>query len=343
VAISTQTHQLLELINHYPSPHNGQPIVVELVDKTTLRLYFDRARGLQATDISYLFSYVSMGVFAEHLQLSGKALGHEIALTPTLPKESELRGEGLVPFAQATVKWDASTPDGALQGVLEARQTSRKKYFEGPDAVTAKELETIAAEESMSLVQLDAKATQQAIWLNQRAVFDDLFDEPVRQELNHWLRYSKAEKETKRDGLSYDCMQINGGAMKYVVNHPKLLRTPGIGPILKQYYLRTMKDSSSVFYMLAPFQTEEQSYEIGRVVMRIWKRVAEKGYSLHPFGTIMSNVAAHKDFAQIAGIEHESREKSYLVFIFRMGKSKPAVRSERIPYQEHLLKKESTS
>lgn len=338
--ISKQIHELLQLANNYPSPHNGQPIRVKVIDDGHLELYFDRSRGLQATDISFLFSYVSMGVFSEHLIFSGKALGHQVNVEPLLPPEAALRGEGKVLFANVSIAWNQSPADEPLKTVLEQRQTSRRKYYEGPDEATAKEIEGIASEEAMKFVQLNATQSQQAIWLNQRAVFDDLFDEPVRKELNHWLRYSKAEKEEKKDGLSYDCMQINGPAMKYIVAHPKILRMPGISSILKQYYLRTMKDKSSVFYMLAPFKTESESYQIGQVVMRVWRRISEKGYSLHPFGTIMSNIQAHTDFVRIAGIQDESREASYLVFICRLGRSKPAVRSLRIPYEQHLLIKE---
>lgn len=337
MAASKQIDELLRLANNYPSPHNGQPIRLRFVDNEHVELFFERSRGLQATDVSYLFSYVSMGVFAEHFILSGRALGHAITVETVLPPEDSLRGEGPILFAKAIIRWAAQGPDTALEKTLKTRQTSRRKYDKAPDAQTVQEIVSLASDAAMNLVQLDAPQTQQAIWLNQRAVFDDLFDEPVRQELDHWLRYSRAEKEQKQDGLSYDCMQINGGAMKYVVHHPRLLRTPGLSWILQQYYLRTMKDASSVLYMLAPFTTEAQSYAAGQVIMRIWRRIAEKGYSLHPFGTIMSNHQAHSDFVRMAGIKNENREHAYLVFIFRLGKSKPAVRSLRIPYEKHLL------
>mgnify|MGYP004417269221 CR=1 FL=1 len=330
---------LLQLINHYPSPHNGQPIQLKQVSDGHFELSFERSRGLQATDISFLFSYVSMGVFAEHLRLAARALGYDATVETALPKEHALRGEGPIMFARVSFVEDAFAPDPALQATLERRQTSRLKYTKPPTEAAVQDLISIASTAQMNLVALNEAQTQQAIWLNQRAVFDDLFDEPVRQELDSWLRYSKREKELKRDGLSYDCMQINGAALKYVVHHPGLLRVPGISSVLKQYYLRTMKDSSTVLYMLAPFKTEAQSYAIGEVVMQVWKRATELGYSLHPFGTIMSNADAHKDFIQLTGVTNEDRATNYLVFIFRLGVSKPAVQSLRIPYEKHLLMK----
>ncbi len=133
------------------------------------------------------------------------------------------------------------------------------------------------------------------MWLNQKAVFDDMFDEPVRRELDHWLRYSKHQKKQKKDGLSYDCMELNGKLLKYTVDHPKILRAPVLSWIIKQYYIRTMSDSSDVYYMLAPFSNEEKAYRVGWEVMKVWIEATRNGYYIHPFGTIMGNRRAHKD------------------------------------------------
>lgn len=331
----TNTHQLLTLANHYPSPHNGQPIRLHPTEKG-FDLFFEKSRGLQGAKDSLLFSFVSMGVFVEHFRLAAQALGHRVEVTVALPQTETLAGSGLVQFASAKMDWDAATPDAALHSTLERRQTSRKKYTEGPDPEIVQLLTNTFAVAGMDLRQLSKEQSQEVIWLNQRAVFDDLFDEPVRKELDHWLRYNKKQKETYRDGLSYDAMEINGAALKSVVRHPAVLRLPGISSLLKTYYTRTMRDKSSVLYVQSAFRTESDAYAIGIQIMRSWVQIAEKGYYLHPFGTIMSNHQAHADFLNIAGIGDETLD-SYLVFIFRLGKSDPPVRSLRIPYEKHLL------
>lgn len=326
---------LLELANHYPSPHNGQPIRVKAVSDNSLEIYFDRGRGLQSTDISLIFSFVSVGVFIKHLEYAAQALGHKLISSPDLPKEKDLKGEGLVKVAECKINWNYSQPDDRLQTALLNRQTSRKKYYEDVSDETARELQALSASD-MRLHRLSKDQTRQAIWLNQRAVFDDMFNESVRRELDHWLRYSQVEKEAKKDGLAYDCMELNGFIMKYIVNHPKILHLPGLSALLKRYYLRTMTDASSVFYLMAPFRTERQAYKVGETVMELWELVNERGYYLHPFGTIMSNEAAHEDFIVLAGEGHESRD-NYLVFIFRCGKSHKPVPSLRLPVSQHLL------
>jgi hypothetical protein len=332
--------EFFDLLNRYPSPHNGQPIRVKLTGETTFGLYFVKERGLQATDISLIFSFVSMGVFVEYMRLAAQAQGHEVQIELSLPREDRLRGKGLVQFASGEIAWNAGIPDLEMQKALEFRQTSRKKYTADMSVGLADALDDIAASADMKLAALNKSQTRQAIWLNQRAVFDDLFDEPSRKELDHWLRYSRREKNVKMDGLAYDCMQLNGWLMKYIVAHPRILRLPVLSYLIKQYYLRTMTDESTVLYLMAPFDNEDDSYRVGTVVTKLWSEVARQGYYLHPFGTIMSNHKAHQDFLRLAEESDESRESSYLVFIFRCGKSEPPVPSLRLPVDEHLLIKE---
>lgn len=330
--------ELLELANKYPSPHNGQPIVLQQTTKDNFNIYFQKDRGLQAAEVSFLFSYVAMGVFVYHLSMCAKALGFDFTYALKLPKVKSLKGSGLIQFATCRLESGKDELDEEMRKVLLFRQTSRKKYYEGLDNALSQKTIELADKLNMKLVKMNREGTHQAIWLNQRAVFDDMFDDAVRLELKHWLRFSKKDKETKKDGLAYDCMELNGTAMKFIVNHHKLLRLPGISLLLKKYYLRTMSDNSDTFYLLTPFSTETEAYEVGIAVMQIWEVIAAKGYYLHPFGTIMSNVAAHDDFLKLAHIDHEDRHKNFLVFIYRAGKSEKPISSLRIPVNEHLLK-----
>jgi hypothetical protein len=327
----------LELVNVYPSPHNGQPMRLRQRSEHTFAVYFERQRGLQATDISYIFSFVSMGIFIEHMSLCARALGHRFTYDLELPAEAGLHGEGPVLFAVCRIEWNTRPVDMQLKQALLFRQTSRKKYTEGAGNALAEDIITIASAGHTALTRLTPDKAKEAIWLNQRAVFDDMFDEPVRQELDHWLRYTQQQKQLSKDGLAYDCMELNGKLMKYIVNHPGILRLPGVSRLLRSYYLRTMTDNSDVFYMQAPFATPVQAFNVGVTIMKVWRSIAESGRYIHPFGTIMSNAQAHSDFVKLAGVVNETHENAYLVFIFRCGKSEAPVRSLRIPYQEHLV------
>jgi hypothetical protein len=334
----TKISELLELANRYPSPHNGQPIELKAVGDNRFELYFQKERGLQAAEVSFLFSYVTMGVFMYHLSLCARALGHGMRYDLDLPPVANLHGAGEAKFATCTIDFGLHAPDEELRSTILFRQTSRRKYFEGLNDTLSNRTIEIATEMGMRLVKMNRPDTHQAIWLNQRAVFDDMFDDAVRHELDHWLRYSEAEKEAKRDGLAYDCMELNGRAMRFIVRHYKILRMPGVSTLLKRYYLRTMSDNSDAFYLQTPFSTEQEAFNVGLAVMKIWHAIAAEGYYLHPFGTIMSNLAAHQDFLRLAHIEHEDKRENFLVFIYRAGKSEKPHSSLRIPVNDHLLK-----
>jgi hypothetical protein len=332
--------QLLELANNYPSPHNGQPMVVERLDENKLAIYFETQRGLTATPISYRFSYVTVGVFVRHLEVCAHALGHQAEVALSLPDQQHMADDGKIKCAEVTLTFDSTEADPALQDVIKNRQTSRKKYTAGLNDVEQAKATEIATSYNFSGKFVNPAVAQQVVWLNQRAVFDDMFNPPVRHELDNWLRYDHQEKLAKRDGLSYDCMEMNGNALKFAVKHYRVLHWPIIAPLLKQYYLRTMRDHSSVGYITAPFQTELEAYAIGRCVIDIWLELTKEGKYLHPFGTIVSNDVAHADFAKLVGLTDENRDNNYVVFIFRAGASPKPVESERLPVTLHMYNQE---
>jgi hypothetical protein len=99
-----------------------------------------------------------------------------------------------------------------------------------------------------------------------------------------------------------------------------------------------MSDDSDAYYLLTPFSNEQEAFEVGAAIMKIWEAIAADGYYIHPFGTIMSNVEAHNDFLKLAHIEREDINKNFLVFIYRAGKSERPHASMRIPVNENLLR-----
>lgn len=156
----------------------------------------------------------------------------------------------------------------------------------------------------------------------------------------HWLRFDKKSKVSSRDGLAYDCMELNGRVLKYIVRHYRFLRWPMIAPMLQRYYLRTMRDNSSVGYMTAVFRTPQDAFRIGQCIERLWLMLSSEHAYIHPFGTIVSNEEAHADFVRLVGAGAQDRDASYVVFIFRAGRSDVPVRSERIAPEVHLCKEE---
>jgi hypothetical protein len=337
MTLTQKITDFLHLVNRYPSPHNGQPMRIKLLDDESFEVYFETKRGLQSSEVSYIFSFVTIGLFAKYIEQCASAFGFSAEMVISLPSVKDMRGDKLLKCFKVQLK-ESGVADEKLRHALETRHTSRKKYKSGVDEQTFKTIQHLIPPE-MRLQKLDRLQAHKAIWLNQRAVFDDMFDEPVRKELDHWLRYTQEEKRTKKDGLAYDCMELNGKAMKAIVRKPSILHMPILRTLIRQYYLRTMKDNSDVFYVMAPFASELDAFAVGKMVMDVWTCLSIAGMYLHPFGTIMSNEHAHRDFLKLVHELDESREKSYLVFIFRAGASDVPVQSMRLPMEDHLLLK----
>lgn len=330
--------QFLALVNTYPSPHNGQPIVLKQLSSDSYDVYFETARGLSSTPMSYLFSFVTVGVFARFVERCGQALGHKVELAMHLPDEKDMAEPGLLPLGRFRVQYNATNPDADLAQAIRFRQTSRKKYQSGLTETEKEVVGACAKNYGLAALFTDDNTASQIIWLNQRAVFDDMFNPAVRAELMHWLRFSHAEKIQKKDGLSYDCMELSGGMLRFVGKHYRVLRWPIIAPLLKNYYLRTMRDASTVGYVTSAFQEPADAYRIGQFISDAWLELSKGGAYLHPFGTIVSNEQAHTDFTRLVGVTHESRDENHVVFIFRAGRSPEPVKSERLAVKDHLRK-----
>jgi len=337
-----QLDELVDLLRTYPSPHNGQPMVLVKRSENQFDICFETDRGLSAMPISYLFSFVTVGVFARFVERCAEALGHKADIQLSLPSELAMANPGLLRCGVVTFTYDVGSGDSDLRDAIRFRQTSRKKYMSGLTGPEKSSAELLAKKHGIKVAFLSPAKAHQTIWLNQRAVFDDMFDPAVRKELLHWLRFSAREKHEKKDGLSYDCMEMSGNMLRFVCRHFRVLRWPLVAPMLKSYYLRTMRDESSVGYALAAFTTPADAAKIGECVSDLWLELSRQHKYLHPFGTIVSNKQAHADFVKLAGIEGENRRENYVVFIFRAGSSPTPVRSERLN-KEHFIREDTNS
>jgi hypothetical protein len=152
---NTKLKELLEFANHYPSPHNGQPIELKMAGKEKLDAYFMKERGLQAAEVSFLFSYVTMGVFLYHLSMCAKGLGHKVNYSLHLPPVETLRGSGTEKFASIHIEYSKNPPNKELLKVIKFRQTSRKKYSEGVNDALSQTMIDIASRAKLELVKMN--------------------------------------------------------------------------------------------------------------------------------------------------------------------------------------------
>lgn len=333
-------HHIMELAQLYPSPHNGQPIKLKVIDNSHATVFFDTARGLFASELGYKFSYLTVGVFVEFFVRSADALGYQVSFEPLLTAVDSKRGPYLHNFGGLVINGGKQKSKTEAINLLKSRQTSRNSYSsEVPSDSLVGSLKKTASQGGQVLATTrDSEKVKKIMWLNQTTLFSDLQAGHMRQELDHWLRYTKHQARTKRDGLSAVCLRIPGWLMFLAVKQPWLVTNRLTNSFFRTMYMRTMRQVPSVAWLQGPFATYEDYITSGRTFMSVWLELTKQGYYLHPYGTIPTNPAILDKFAAVVGADQKSQGLVWM--IFRFGKSAEPPRSYRLPLEQHFVEEQ---
>jgi len=327
--------QILPYAQTYPSPHNSQPMRVRLRGDT-MALYYDLDRGLPAESFGVAFGHVCAGVFVEIVRIAAAGLGYELEERLELRPIDFGAANRLHPLGTLRLV-KAERALGDLDPVLiMRRRTSRLPYEPRPvpEAVLAR----AAAEAQPFGYRLhsttDPKLVKEVIYVNQRTLFYDLSDPAVRHELSSWLRYSRQQAEATGDGLSAECLDLPGPVMKLFMTQYWVWQLPLLGRLVKWVYLHSMRGVAQVAWLVGPFAGPADYMRAGRCLMRIWLELTEAGVYLHPFGSVIANERAHREFCELVG---EAERGGMAWMLFRLGYSREPPRAHRRPLSEMVL------
>lgn len=326
---------LLEYARWAPSPHNLQPWKLHLVSATEAHLCYDPARLLPYTDPTSAFLTVALGMFVECLRIAAAPHGwqlqatyeteQQLAFTPaTPPRLAVLR---LIPGA-APVTFDPE--------LIRRRRTSRLPYdgrpLAGPvqlllQAVAATHVHTLRCSSDPDLVDF-------VLHLNSQTLFTDLDDPQSRQEIGRWIRTSDAEAQARQDGLWSRCMGFPGRLMHNFFFHSERFRSAWKRSVLGNVYRRSMRGTSTVAWLSGPFETRPDWLAAGTALQQLWLTLTQHGAYLHPFGSVVTNAAAHAQF--LARIQHPAGS-GQLWLLVRFGYSHEPPRSLRLSVSDLLV------
>jgi hypothetical protein len=329
--------EIMRLALHYPSPHNCQPIKLEVTSPDTAKVFFDTDRGLFASEFGYSFSYLSVGVFIEFVVQSAGALGYKLEYTPQLAEIDLKHGPYLHYFGDLKIL-GKTKPDPTLRKELISRQTSRESYFSTPlTNKLALRIKEIAKKSGIVLDHTnDSEKVRRTMLLNQDAIFKDVRNKTMHDELAKWLRYTDKQAQKTGDGLSARCLKIPGYILFIAMKIPYLTNNFLTSRLLKNYYLKTMQHVPSIVWMYGNFDNHKQHLESGRAFMKIWMEISKEGYYLHPYGSVPTSEKMLNRFHNIVG--HSKAEKVWM--ILRVGKSTRPPKSYRISLEDHFINNE---
>ncbi len=195
--------QMKELIRYAtlaPSGHNTQPWKFS-IKENSIRIFPDFTRNLPVVDPDHRELYISLGCALENLVIAARYAGYDSEVEYFPAGESE---ECLL----VNLKRIKAAEDNILFQAIPERHTNRREY-NGQQIPTAdlKKLEAVPKEKGVnSLVLTEQKTIEQIIELVKEGNNIQMNDDAFMDELISWIRFSDAEAEKHRDGLTSRAM-----------------------------------------------------------------------------------------------------------------------------------------
>lgn len=328
--------ELLDYARWSPSPHNVQPWKLQVLSDTEARLCYDPARLLRHTDPSSCFTIIGLGMFIESLNIAAGPLGLRIEARHA--PEPRLNYEATTPqlFAELRLVPGASAPAGPNRELLRQRRTSRLHYDGRPVVpLIRQELAQLAATHGHQLAfATDPGMVDFILDLNRQTLFTDLDDPATRQELAGWIRTTDEQAQTLKDGLWSRCMGFPGRLMHNFFFHSERFRSPWKRAVLGRVYRHSMHGTATVAWLQGPFASRADWLRAGTLMQQLWLEMTRHGVYLHPFGSVVTNPAAHRQLLEKIG--HRPADAP-LWLLVRLGYSTEPPRSLRLTPNDILF------
>jgi hypothetical protein len=315
--------ELVEDACRAPSPHNTQAWLVEEIDVSHALLLCRSERLLPVEDPDGRFLTCSMGIFCEAMRVAAEARG--LALRDEF-LEPDLSGRAAGDVSVARLSLEPGAADESALHALRSRRTSRLRYDgKAADSDDLGELTRVAAEFGHTAgFSSDPDLVAWVLELNAATLFYDLAEDDRRREIRSWTRTSRREAERTGDGFAPRCLGYPGPLLAAFFDHHWLIRP--LQPLLKRMYLRQTGGTATVGWIAGPWETKQDWYRAGRMLLRFWLELTTRGLVLHPFGSVITNPTAHRRLDERLGTTSDE-----IWLLLRIGKSADPPRSLRLP------------
>jgi hypothetical protein len=322
-----------------PSPHNTQPFRLKVLSAYEAEVLFLPRRGLPVADPKGRFTWVTAGIFVEICAIAAHGLGFELthreSFEPMYPGGdtetpqvlSHLR---LVPETSPTENFDPA--------LILARHTSRLPYDGSPiprELIAEMQAEALRAGHRFE-ARNDKASIDWVIELNRQALFHDMEDVAIREELVRWLRFGRHEEDITHDGLSSRCLGFPSGLLRSFFTRPRFWTLPGIKQAIGWLYGTGMKGVGTIGWLRGPYGRESDWMAAGHLMLRLWLIVTRHGYYWHPYGSVITSDSARGNMIEYLRLEAES-DADFVWLLLRLGRSQAPPLSYRLPAEEIIL------
>ncbi len=194
--------ELLRWASLAPSSRNTQPWIVRVTAPGRAVLGLDPARRLTALDPDDTESLIGLGAFVENFAIAACVRGLRV--------EARARESLANPLEVVDLAWQAAPPTEYELDRLTERRTLRTGYSSQPLRPT--DLSTLIAPLEGHVRVVDPRSNE-GQWVRDGAVEATRLQSERRQtqmEIASWLRWRDDDARRRRDGLTPECMEIEG-------------------------------------------------------------------------------------------------------------------------------------
>ena len=309
--------ELLTAALRSPSAHNAQPWKIKpMNDHSSYELHYDHNDYLPE-DPDDRDAYLTMGAFAENLELEAPNYGFKTKITPVFTKN----GEDMY-IAKVTISEDPNPVKGILNEWVPKRVTNRNNYTKQP--LTQELIEKLQEYDNVLIEPIKLKKivmeASMLSWANPRFVHD----------LDVWYRSSLDAP----DGFNSKLMNISPLATLLIKF--AFWRGHFKSKLLQRLYSTrdvSMFTAAPMAAVLAAKDMKPETlFEAGRNLLRSWVIINALGYSYHPFSIAIDEKATSPKVAAVAGV-------NVPVALYRVGiaKKPPKVHSNRKDLEKVII------
>lgn len=281
---------IADLARLAPTPHNTQPFRIKPLSDTEATLLLLPERLLPEEDHGNRYMMMSSGLFAEAMEIAGRARGLVVEITPIVEVDPERLADGKEPVAVARARIVGTCdPEPEAAHPLEKRKTSRLRYHDRkipPDVLEG--LDRIArVAEQRFLAFDDPKVVDHLMRQNAQSVVDNLQLANETREVKGWMRYGATPKEG--DGMWERPFGQRKWMTVLALKFPWLFNLPIVREISMWVYRRTMAGTRHVGLLCGKFDKTSDLFATGRMFLKFWIEMQRHGVVMHPLGSMITN------------------------------------------------------
>src|SRR5262245_47802589 len=270
----------LALASLAPSGHNAQPWAVRVHAKERWRIGTEKSRWLPAVDPENREVMLSLGAFLENLAVAAGSCGYalEYEVTAHNAADSEIIDVGLRKSAISS---------GEVEKIRQRRtvrdgQQTKEIRPEDVDFITA----------SVEGVRYFPRGSPQAKYLEESTIEANrtqAYRDPAQVELAEWIRWSKSDANTYRNGLTPASLEIQGLPGWFVAHFydrsnvlSKRFRETSV-----QRVVELVRQGAGWLVLTSADPSVSSLIEAGRRVEQMWLRLRERSIGMHPMSQVL--------------------------------------------------------